>query len=59
MLENTLAGIRYEPEENSYIYEFRMSEQQKQEMENKLRSYGDTLQESIPKYLQSVIDGCC
>ena len=51
-----LTDIQYDPEQNNYIYGFRMSEQKKCDLEKQLQSYGATLEEAIPNYLQAVMD---
>ena len=48
--------VKYDPEQNNYIYSFRMSEQKKCNLEKRLQSYGATLEEAIPNYLQSVMN---
>ena len=55
-MSDMLLSIRYDPEQNNYIYSFRMSEQEKQELERRLQSYGATLEEAIPNYSQAVMD---
>lgn len=51
-----LIDIQYDPEQNNYIYSFRMSEQEKRDLEKRLQSYGATLQKAIPNYLQAVMN---
>ena len=51
-----LLDIQYDPEQNNYIYSFRMSEQKKLDSEKRLQNYGVTLEEAIPNYLQAVMD---
>mgnify|MGYP007132892877 FL=1 len=51
-----LIDIQYDPEQNNYIYSFRMSEQKKLDLEKRLQSYGATREEAIPNYLQAVMD---
>ena len=48
--------VKYDPEQNNYIYSFWMSEQKKCNLEKRLQSYGATLEEAIPNYLQAVMD---
>ena len=55
-MSNMLIDIQYDPEQNNYIYSFRISEQKKQELERQLQGYGGTLEEAIPNYLQAVMD---
>ena len=50
-MSDMLIDIQYDPEQNNYIYSFRMSEEKKQ-----LQGYGATLEEAIPNYLQAVMD---
>ena len=56
VMSDMLLDIQYDPEQNNYIYSFRMSEQKKCDLEKRLQSYGATLEESIPNYLQAVMD---
>ena len=55
-MSNVLLDIQYDPEQNNYIYSFRMSEQKKLNLEKRLQNYGATLEEAIPNYLQAVMD---
>ena len=55
-MSDILLSIRYDSKQNNYIYSFRISEQEKQELERGLQSYGVTLEEAIPNYLQAVMD---
>ena len=55
-MSNVLLDIQYDPEQNNYIYSFRMSEQKKRDLEKRLQNYGATLEEAIPNYLQAVMD---
>lgn len=55
-MSDILLDIQYDPEQNNYIYSFRMSEQKKCDLEKRLQSYGATLEEAIPNYLQAVIE---
>ncbi len=55
-MKDILLDIQYDPEQNNYIYSFRMSEQKKLDLEKRLQNYGATLGESIPNYLQEVMD---
>lgn len=55
-MNDILLDIQYDPEQNNYIYSFRMSEQKKRDLEKRLQNYGATLEESIPNYLQAVMD---
>lgn len=55
-MSKMLLDIQYDPEQNNYIYSFRMSEQKKRDLEKRLQSYGATLEEVIPNYLQAVMD---
>ena len=50
-MSDMLLDIQYDPEQNNYIYSFRMSEQKKRDLEKRLQSYGATLEEAIPNYL--------
>lgn len=55
-MRDMLIDIRYDPKQNNYIYSFRMSEQKKRDLEKRLQSYDATLQETIPNYLQAIMD---
>ena len=55
-MKDILLGIQYDPEQNNYIYSFRISEQKKRDLEKRLKEYGATLEEAIPNYLQAVMD---
>ena len=55
-MSDMLIDIQYDPDRNNYIYSFRMSEQKKRDLEKRLQSYGATLEEAIPTYLQAVMD---
>lgn len=55
-MNDILLDIQYDPEQKNYIYSFRMSEQKKHDLENRLQDYGATLEEAIPNYLQAVMD---
>ena len=55
-MSDMLIDIQYDPEQNNYIYRFRMSEQKKCDLEKRLQSYGATLEEAISNYLQAVMD---
>lgn len=55
-MKDVLLDIQYDPEQNNYIYSFRMSEQKKRDLEKRLKEYGATLEEAIPNYLQAVMD---
>ena len=55
-MKDVLLEIQYDPEQNNYIYSFRMSEQKKRDLEKRLKEYGATLEEVIPNYLQAVMD---
>ena len=55
-MNNILLDIQYDPEQNNYIYSFRMSEQKKLDLEKRLQHYGATLEEAIPNYLQAIMD---
>ena len=55
-MNGILLDIQYDPEQNNYIYSFRMSEQKKLDLEKRLQDYGATLEEAIPNYLQAVMD---
>lgn len=56
VMSDMLIDIQYDPEQNNFIYSFRMSEQKKQKLEKQLQSYGATLEEAIPNYLQTVME---
>lgn len=58
-MSDMLIDIQYDPEQNNYIYSFRMSEQKKHDLEKRLQSYGATLEEAIPNYLQAVMNMMC
>ena len=55
-MSDMLLDIKYDPEQNNYIYSFRMSEQKKCDLEKRLQSYGATLEEAIHNYLKAVMD---
>ena len=55
-MKDILLDIQYDPEQNNYIYSFRISEQKKRDLEKCLKEYGATLEEAIPNYLQEVMD---
>ena len=55
-MRDMLIDIQYDPEQNNYIYSFRMSEQKKRDLEKRLQCYGTTLEEAIPNYLQAVMN---
>ena len=55
-MQDMLIDIQYDPEQNNYIYSFRMSEQRKRNLEKRLQSYGVALEEAIPNYLQMVME---
>ena len=54
-MSDMLIDIQYDSEQNDYIYSFRMSEQKKHDLEKRLQSYGATLEEAIPTYLQAIV----
>ena len=39
-MKDVLLDIQYDPEQNNYIYSFRMSEQKKRDLEKRLKEYG-------------------
>lgn len=55
-MSDMLIDIQYDPEQNNYIYSFRMSEQKKCALEKWLQSYGARLEKALPNYLQAVMD---
>ena len=55
-MSDMLIDIQYDPEQNNYIYSFRMSEEKMHDLEKRLQGYGATLEEAIPNYLQAVMD---
>ena len=55
-MSDMLLDIQYDPEQNNYIYSFRMSEQKKLELAARLQPFGSTLEESIPKYLEYAME---
>lgn len=55
-MSGMLLDIQYDPEQNNYIYSFRMFEEKKHDLEKRLQGYGATLEEAIPNYLQAVMD---
>lgn len=55
-MKDILLDIQYDPEQNNYIYSFRMSEQKKLDLEKCLQDYGATLEEAIPNYLQTAME---
>ena len=55
-MSDILLDIRYDPEQNNCSYSFRMSEQKKCDLKKRLQSYGVTLEEAIPNYLQAVMN---
>lgn len=56
LANDILLDIQYDSEQRNYIYSFRMSEQKKYDLEKRLQSYGATLEEAIPNYLQTVME---
>ena len=55
-MSDMLIDIQYDPKQNNYVYSFRMSEEKKRDLEKRLQSYGTTLEEAIPNYLQTVME---
>ena len=55
-MSDMLIDFQYDPEQNNYIYSFRMSEQKKLNLEKRLQNYGAALKEAIPNYLQAIMD---
>ena len=55
-MSDMLLDIQYDPEQNNYIYSFRMSEKKKHDLEKRLQRYGATLEEAILNYLQAVMN---
>lgn len=51
-MSDMLIDFQYDPEQDNYIYRFRMSAEKKQELTARLQSFGSTLEEAIPKYLE-------
>ena len=51
-MSDMLVDIQYDPEQDNYIYSFRMSAEKKPELTAWLQSFGTTLEEAIPKYLE-------
>lgn len=47
-----LIDFRYDPEQDNYIYSFQMSSEKKLELTARLQSFGKTLGEAIPNYLE-------
>ena len=43
-MSDMLLDIQYDPEQNNYIYSFRMSEEKKHDLERRLQGYGATLE---------------
>ena len=50
-MSNMLIDIQYDPEQNNYIYSFRMSEEKKRDLEKRLQSYGATMEEAILNFI--------
>ena len=51
-MSDILVDIQYDPEQDDYIYSFRMSAEKKAELTAQLQSFGMTLEEAIPKYFE-------
>lgn len=51
-MSDMLIDFQYDPEQDNYIYSFRMSAEKKQELSARLQSFGTTLEDAIPKYLE-------
>lgn len=51
-MSDMLIDFQYDPEQDNYIYSFRMSAEKKQELTAWLQSSGSTLEEATPKYLE-------
>ena len=56
-MSDMLLDIKYDPEQNNYIYSFRMSEQKKCDLEKRLQSYGATLEEAIQLQIGLCVNG--
>ncbi len=56
-MSDMLLDIQYDPEQNDYIYSFGCPSRKKRDLEKRLQSYGATLEEAIPNYLQAVMEG--
>lgn len=54
-MSDILIDIQYDPAQDNYIYSFRMSAEKKLELTARLQSFGSTLEEAIPKYLEYVM----
>lgn len=51
-MSDMLIDFQYDPEQDNYIYRFRMSAEKKLELAARLQPFGTTLEEAIPKYLE-------
>lgn len=51
-MSDMLIDFQYDPEQVNCIYSFRMSAEKKQKLTARLQSFGKTLEEAIPKYLE-------
>lgn len=60
-MRDMLIDFQYDPEQDNYIYSFRMSAEKKLELTARLQPFGSTLEEAIPKYLEYVMaqEGQC
>lgn len=55
-MSDMLIDFQYDPEQDNYIYSFRMSAEKKLELTARLQSFGTTLEEAIPKYLEYAME---
>lgn len=51
-MSDMLIDFQYDPEQVNCIYSFRMSAEKKQKLTARLQSFGKTLEEATPKYLE-------
>lgn len=55
-MSDMLINIQYDPEQDNYIYSFRMSAEKKLELAAKLQPFGSTLEEAIPRCLEYAME---
>lgn len=55
-MSDMLINFQYDPEQDNYIYSFRMSAEKKLELAARLQPFGSTLEEAIPKYLEYAME---
>lgn len=55
-MSDMLIDMQYDPEQDNYIYSFRISAEKKLELAAKLQPFGSTLEEAIPKCLEYAME---